>query len=315
MKNAAFCLIVLLVLLPAHALAQQSQTVPGASATPPATTRSPEINTLLMESTFLVKGPSAKVGEEDKERTGTCFIMARRLKADSDEGVYVLITAKHVFEDIRGDQATVVLRKRNTIGDPIPLPFLLKIRDRGRKLYTEHASADVAAIDVDLPSESIMAQLEGNIATPNWFATDDFLKDIAIHPGDELLSLGYPFGLQANDAGYAVLRSGKIASYPIIPQKRVPPILYDFRVLPGNSGGPVYFEYADRLYKGTYSPFKRVTFQKIFGLVTSMVNPIQNTDPSIGLIVPSVFIKETIDQLAGFESKITEEPVLENLKK
>ena len=142
----------------------------------------------------------------------------------------------------------------------------------------------------------------------NWLATDEFLASIDIHPGDELLCLGYPLGLAANDAYYPILRGGRIASYPVIPLKKVHRILYDFQVQPGNSGGPVYFSFVGRIRKGHLQSFGTVmTYQKLIGLVTQKVDPVGNIDPSIGSIVPSVYIKETIDLLSGFESKIVDD--------
>jgi hypothetical protein len=266
---------------------------------------SPEINTTLMETTFLVSGPSARAGEQDKDRFGVGFVLLRHVKQDSDETRYVLVTAKHVFEDIRGDTAILLLRKRNLVGDPVPFPFPISIRDKGKNLYTGNLDADVAVIDVALPKDSIVVQLGPEITNINWLATDEFLKDIKIHPGDELSCLGFPLGLAGSDADYPVLRSGKIASYPIIPLKKARRIAYDFHVEAGNSGGPVYFSFNYRPYKDVLS--FGLTYQKIFGLVTEKVNPVGDVDPSIGIIVPSIYIKETIDLLAGFESKIKED--------
>jgi hypothetical protein len=254
-----------------------------------------------METTFLIMGPSSRPGEETKSRCGTGFVIMRQVKADSDIGQWVLITAKHVFEDIRGNTATVKLRTRNAAGDIVVVPFPLPIRDDGKSLYTEHATEDVAAIDIPFQSSTIMYQLGSGIATANWLASDQFLQDVGIHPGDEMLTLGYPMCAAANDAGYAVLRSGKLASYPILPLKKAGKILYDFRVYPGNSGGPVYFSYQDRPNKGHV--MLGVLYQKLFGLVTQQAGPINDIDPSLGVIVPSIYIKETIDKLAGFEFK------------
>jgi hypothetical protein len=265
-----------------------------------------------METTFLILGHSARAGEEDKSRTGTCFIMTRPTKPGPTSGPYdatfVLVTAKHVLADIRGEQATVMLRKRNGTGDAVRVPFPLKIRDHGKNLYTEHPSADVAVIDVAFPNDSIIFEVAkaNNIAQISWLATDDFLRDIQIHPGDQLFCLGYPFGKSANDAGYSVLRSGEIASYPIIPLKKAGEILYDFRVNPGDSGGPVYLAMTDRIYKGQFNPMTRIVYQKIFGLVTKKADAVDNVDPSIGLIVSSIYIKEAIDRMAGFEATITD---------
>jgi hypothetical protein len=290
-------LVCLAILASATSLAQQPTT------TPPANTgiHSPEINTTLMETTFLVSGPSSKSGEEGKARCGTGFVMMRLSKPETDIGQHVLVTAKHVFEDIAGDTATLLLRTRNAAGDVATLPLQLKIRANGKALYTEHPTADVAAIDLSPPANTIIYQMGSMITTPNWLASDQFLEDIGMHPGDELLTLGYPMCFAANDAGYSILRSGKIASYPIIPLKKSGRILYDFRVYPGNSGGPVYFSFSERLYRKTLQ--LGTEYQKIFGLVTSKADPVNDVDPSLGVIVPSIYIKETIDKLAGFEFK------------
>jgi hypothetical protein len=278
-----------------------------APASAPDLPHSPEINTTLMESTFLIVGPPAKPGEEGRNRFGTCFVMLRRLKADSDMGQYTIVTAKHVFEDIKGEQAVVMLRKLNAVGDTEPLPFNVKIRDRSRNLYTSHPSADVAAIDVALPNDTTVVQLGPSITNIDWLATDEFLKDIRIHPGDELDCLGYPLGLSSNDAGYPILGSGKIASYPVIPLKRANKILYRFQAQPGNSGGPVYLAFTGRPFKDKI-PFGRLmTYQKLFGLVVEKVDSVGNIDPSVAVIVPSVYIKETLDILSGFESTIKED--------
>ena len=55
-----------------------------------------------------------------------------------------------------------------------------------------------------------------------------------------MMVLGYPRGFSANDAGFPILRAGRVASYPLTPPARYPTYLLDFSVFAGNSGGPVY---------------------------------------------------------------------------
>jgi S1-C subfamily serine protease len=78
---------------------------------------------------------------------------------------------------------------------------------------------------------------------------DQKLSEFEIHPGDELNVLGYPLGF-GNVGDFPVLRSGKIASYPLVPTSENPFFLPDFRVFQGNSGGPVYFVQSNRVYGG-----------------------------------------------------------------
>jgi hypothetical protein len=55
--------------------------------------------------------------------------------------------------------------------------------------------------------------------------------------------------MESSDAGFPVLRSGKIASFPLLPTARTKTFLLDFLVFKGNSGGPVYMVESTRTYK------------------------------------------------------------------
>ena len=82
MKTALLAFAVLVAVL-VNASGQQAQpAVATLTSTPTsAMENSSEINTTLMETTFLILGPSARAGEDDKIRSGTCFIMTRPSKA------------------------------------------------------------------------------------------------------------------------------------------------------------------------------------------------------------------------------------------
>ncbi|MBP8305097.1 MAG: hypothetical protein KBE04_13335 [Phycisphaerae bacterium] len=150
---------------------------------------------------------------------------------------------------------------------------------------------------------------------PPMLATDDRIAEWEIHPGDELLCLGFPYGLEANPAGFPILRSGKIASFPIIPSKETKSFLYDFEVFWGNSGGPVYFVDRDRHFGGTLHTGR--TVYSIIGLVSQeqygidrRVTPLEETRArkrieveetrerlGLAIVIPSYFIKEAIGLL------------------
>lgn len=73
---------------------------------------------------------------------------------------------------------------------------------------------------------------------------DATLIKYGVGPGLELKSLGYPLGNMSNDAGFPILRTGVIASYPLLPTAETKTFLFDFRVFKGNSGGSVYYSEA-----------------------------------------------------------------------
>ena len=143
----------------------------------------------------------------------------------------------------------------------------------------------------------------------SFLADDSLITKYEIHPGDELLCLGFPYGAEANEAGFPILRSGKIASYPITPTKEVKSFLYDFQIFGGNSGGPVYFIGYNRIISGKVQ-FGEVRF--IIGLVSEELvieEQVKSIDEislkkhplSLANVIPAIFIRETINLLPSVE--------------
>jgi hypothetical protein len=248
----------------------------------------PDLNTILMQSTFRIHGP--KKGISDKMSFGTAFLMGKPTP-DITKQYYVLITAAHVLEDIQGENGTLALREKHNDGSYTVKLWNVKLRDKDNNLYVNHPNADVVALYVDMPEDLNVPILP--ITLPG---DDEMFAKFEIHPGDELLCLGFPLFV-SSDFGFPILRSGKIASYPIIPTKINKRILYDFRVFEGNSGGPVYFVDHDRVY-GNNMHLGEID-QFVVGLVTSQIGSKVYNDQLVELaaVVPSSFIRETIDLL------------------
>jgi hypothetical protein len=220
-----------------------------------------DLNTVLMESTFKLEGQTA----QGQTTIGTAFVMGRPYPRKPGEQAqkarYVLITAAHVLEEMQGDTATLYLRRKIDNDNWAKVPLAIPIRANGQPLWTKHPSADVAVMYIRLPSEVSIPLLSTDL-----LADDSMIQQYEIHPGDELKCLGYPLGLEANDAGFPVLRSGTIASYPLLPTNATKVFLFDFRVFKGNSGGPVYFVDSNRTYKGHTMVGESIHF--IMGLVS-----------------------------------------------
>lgn len=192
----------------------------------------------LMNTTFKIQG-SGKVG--------TVFIMSHRfqgLDIPPGQGALVLFTAAHVLDEIKEDQATIYFRKK--IGKIYKkIAFNFKIRHKGKPLWVKHPEVDIACMPVsDMPEG-----LDLTYTSTEQIATDDIFETKMIIPGDKLFVLGYPFGIEADDAGFPILRTGTVASYPLSPIKDYKTFLLDFDVFGGNSGGPVFVQ--NRLSYGT----------------------------------------------------------------
>jgi len=248
-----------------------------------------EINTTLMETTFRIHGPSTT--NKAQISHGTAFLMGKPTVENRDKAYYVLISAAHVFDDIAGDLATLTLRTKQADGSYAQVPFNIQLRTAGAPLYVRHPEVDVAALYVSMPNN-----LSFKLLPLDLLSSDEWLTRFEIHPGDELLCLGFPL-FASSPSGFPILRSGKIASYPIVPTKQHKNILFDFRVFQGNSGGPVYFVDRNRTYGG--STHLGETIQFVVGLVTSQLNATyyDNRELQVAAIIPASFIVETLNLL------------------
>ena len=250
-----------------------------------------DLATVLMKSTFKLTA---------QESQGTCFIIGKPLKDEPTKARYVLVTAAHVLENFKGDKAVIHLRRKDK--DTYKrVEHPLSIRKKGKALWVKHPEADVAAMYVSLPENIDIALVPTSI-----LATDELLKKFEIHPSDKLFALGFPLGQESNEAGFPILRSGTIASYPILPTKQTKGLLFDFEVFSGNSGGPVFMTEKNRTYGGTMHLGS--TMHLIIGLVTqertmniytrTPYEELRKTHPlKLGVVVHASLIKETVDRL------------------
>ncbi len=252
----------------------------------------PEINTLLMESTFRIEGRNGKFG--------AAFVLGQPIPDQPERLRYVLITAAHVLDDIEGETAILVLRRKDASNAWQRIPSQLKIREGQRPLWTKHPQADVAVMYIRLPEGVVEGLLPIGL-----LADDSILRQFEVHPGDKLYCLGFPLGAESNAAGFPILRSGTIASYPLLPASQTKTFLLDFQVYPGNSGGPVYLQDSNRIYGGA-TVIGTVRFviglvsrQKILVQQIELLNEKRQQSYTLGLaeVVHASLIREAIELL------------------
>jgi hypothetical protein len=277
----------------------------------------------LLFVTFLLKGALSCEGEPSRLQTfdnammsatfkiqsgnnlGTAFVMFQLLPGQTNVGSYVLVTAAHVLQSMPSSNAVLVLRAK--AGDTYQkVNWEIPIRQNGTNLWTQHPSADVAAMRIPLPQGIDLVGIPTTL-----LATDEMLTNMLIHPGDELRVLGYPYGLDSSDAGFPILRSGRIASYPLTPTRKTKTFLLDFRIFKGNSGGPVYILEQKQMQEGN---IETVNFSAVMGLIseeaqmneqiTSLTETtIKTHDLGLGIVIQGELIKETIDLLPPLTPK------------
>ncbi len=199
-----------------------------------------------------------------------------------------------MLNDIEGDEAIVVARRKKPDGSYEAFQGKIAIRKNNVPLYVTHPSADVAVMYGNLPDDVPMTGV-----TPDFLSSDKTLEDVDVHPGDEIIVLGFPLAAMSPGA-FPILRSARIASYPLTPAKSAKGFLVDLFLYPGNSGGPAYFTFINRAH---HNQLHFGVTQGILGLVIqewqSNLPEFKDKPLNLGVIVPAVFIKESIDLLVN----------------
>jgi len=209
----------------------------------------------------------------------------------------VLVTANHALQRMPGVQARIGYRIANADGSWSYAPQKVDIRDAdGNPRWTQHPSRDVAAISITAPPEFAKAAIP-----TDWLAGDDTFASYAVGAGDQMMALGFPRGLSANPAGFPILRSGRVASFPLAPAAAFPTFLLDFTVFPGNSGGPVFMAEGVRRRPGG-GESQEVQF--IAGLLTQQVE-LNSERLEIGIVTHARYIRETLSLMDNPLAKIT----------
>lgn len=252
-----------------------------------------DLGTQLMLSTLKVANPAS---------TATAFVLSRPAPDDPAKTHHILVTAEHVMSRMAGDEATIFYRKREPDGHYVKLPVKLAIRRDGRPLWTRHPSADVAVLTIAPPAEATL----GDVAVDR-LARDADLARFGVHPGDLIRCVGYPHPNQfdANGTGFAVVRLGCIASYPLLPTDRTGTFLADLNTFEGDSGAPVYFSEPSRSTAGNSGNGRA---EALLGLVTGqhfideeykMIYQAGKTRHRMGLaiVLHASAIRATIDRL------------------
>lgn len=192
----------------------------------------------------------------------------------------ILVTAAHVLHKMPAGEARIGYRFQTADGSwkYAPQPLVIRGKD-GAPAWKQHPSRDVAALEITAPPEFAAA------AIPlSWLAGDDTFRAQGLGPGDEMMALGFPLGLSANQAGFPILRAGKVASYPLAPSAEFPTFLLDFNVFPGNSGGPIYVS-------GKGDGF-------VAGILTQQVE-LTGERLDIGIVTHARYVRETVDMIDG----------------
>jgi hypothetical protein len=178
--------------------------------------------TTVLDATFKLYNPAS---------TSTCFLVHDN---ESDANRY-LVTTAHSLERMKGDSATIVLRRKTSDGTYERVDFTLVIRKAEKPLWFRHKDHDVAVLkfDADLPTDVSSLPIR-------FLADPDKLASAEVSICGQLFTFTYPERFEANSAGFPVGRVGIFSSPPRLPSETYPTFLADFTTFPGDSGGPVF---------------------------------------------------------------------------
>lgn len=251
------------------------------------------------EEDFSTSMMRATVKLQHDRSTATGFIVTRPSPADASQTQFILVTANHVLESTPGDETTIVFRVREADGTYKKSPAKLIIRAEGKPRWTKHPTDDVAAIVVTPPNPVDLPSVPMDL-----LATDDAIEKMQIHPGDTLSYAGYPHRVEANEAGFPLLRNGAIASYPLLPTAKNHVLLLGANSFEGDSGSPVFMAATARVIEGKGTEKVRM----IMGLVSAQqfideeLKTLYGTTKmrhrlGLALVVQAPLLRETIEKL------------------
>jgi hypothetical protein len=248
--------------------------------------RDVEFNTAMMDATIQIGGPSINAG---KETCGSGFFIGGPSNQTAETAQYTFVTAAHVLERIGGDNARFAIRVKRD-GQVVRTVVTVPIRKSGIRLYAKHPNADISVMRVTLPNNNAHAMA-------NWpaLATDEVFAKLGIHAGDEMFTVGYPLCRTANPQGYPMLRRGAVATPIHVPGAVLTSFLIGVPTFEGNSGGPVYFDYSDRIIEGVSG--KGLAQRYIAGVVSQRMFG-SDTPLLLADVVPAKFIDEAVKLLS-----------------
>ena len=165
---------------------------------------------------------------------GAGFVVFRRDANEPDGVVAVMVTAAHLLDAVGKGPLFVGTRTPDAQGGVRVAIVEFQPRRSGQRFYVRHPEHDIAAFELRLPKEA--ADL---IALPS-FLDDPAHGRKPPRAGEEVSFLGFPEMLPELEGLFPVLRTGRVASYPVGTAQSGGVFVINADVYPGDSGAPVY---------------------------------------------------------------------------
>lgn len=243
-----------------------------------ASVQADDFNTQMMRATVKLKHDSS---------TAAGFVLRQTRPPEKGGERSVLITAAHVLEKTKGSETTLVYRVCEGEGLYKKHSMPLAIRQQDQPLWSKHPTEDVAVLPVVIPEGADLAAI-----SVDTLASDELLRQHQIHPGQTIACLGYPHKVEANEAGFPVLRTGAIASFPLIPSATNRTFLFSANTFEGDSGGPIY-DAESGLILGLMHGQHFLDEEMVLIYGSSKLRH----RLGLGIVVQAAFIRQTLEQV------------------
>ena len=223
----------------------------------------------------------------------TGFVINRRDSLARGGVVPVIFTSTHVLDTVGNNPLVIGIRMANADGEAqVALLAFSPPKQRGNsRFYVRHPRHDLAAFALHLPEE-----FAGRAAIRSSLDEGMLARDgKTLHSGSEVSFLGYPEVLPGTEGAFPVLRSGRVASYPVGTSQAHGRFLINADVYPGDSGAPVFITgLANR--------------PKLVGMVIQRIGPDKGAFSHLAVAVDAEAIRETLELLAASERLLVPVP-------
>jgi hypothetical protein len=217
-----------------------------------------------------------------RKGAATGFVINRRDPGAPGGVAPVVVTSMHVLKTAGRGPLAIAVRLPGSGTEP-EIAVIRMQPARGKdQFYVRHPQHDVAAFEMHLP-----AQLTGLVTMPS------FLNERALAGGDkapragaEVFFLGFPDVMPGTAGAFPVLRSGRIASYPVSARPASGYFLINADVYPGDSGAPVFAA-------------GRGGRPELIGMIVRRVGADDRAFSHLAIAVGTGAIRETLEMLSG----------------
>jgi hypothetical protein len=166
----------------------------------------------------------------------TCFIVNRRDRSAPGGVLPLLVTSAHVLASAPGGPYYLVVRTPQSGDNPAVDVLEIVSAMPKEQSYFRHPSQDIAVLELPIPAE-----LASEVSLTSFIDEEALGRgSTEARIGDEMTILGFPHVWPGTSGGFAVLRSGKMASYSVGTQTQRERFLVNTSVFGGDSGAPVF---------------------------------------------------------------------------